>query len=72
MRKYKCPKCGGKKFNVSAHITQGWTVNEHGEWLETTGECEQVIHYPNDGDVWQCASCGHDAAGEFMREGANG
>ena len=72
MRKYKCSKCGGKEFYVTAHVTQGWIADENGEWSETTEECVEVTHSPDDDDVWTCTSCGYDAAGGVMREDANG
>ena len=68
MSSYKCPKCASARFIVSAHVVQGWLVGEHGEWLETTNECEQVTHHPQDDDVWVCASCGYDASGSEMKE----
>ncbi len=63
-----CPKCGGKEFYVTAHVTQSWKVDEDGEFLEVTEDCCDVIHRPNDEDVWECASCGYDGAGsEFNK-----
>ncbi len=59
----RCPKCGGQEFLVTAHVTQGWKVDEDGAFIECTNECEEVTHTPDDDDVWVCAKCGHDAAG---------
>lgn len=60
----KCPKCGGVEFFVTANVTQGWKVDANGNYIETTAECEEVTHKPDNEDVWQCATCGHDAPGE--------
>lgn len=59
----RCPKCGGTKFLVTAHVTQDWYVDENGEFLETVKECDQVAHYPDDEDIWICAQCDHDGPG---------
>ena len=67
MRKYACPKCGRDKFHVTAHVAQDWLVNEHGEFQETIDECSQVLHEPDDEDVWTCAGCGHDDAGSAFK-----
>lgn len=58
-----CPKCGNKKFNVTAHVTQGWLVDERGEFLECTEECDMVTHSPDDSDIWTCSRCGYYAVG---------
>lgn len=60
----KCPKCGGTEFIVSAHVAQDWLVDENGNFLEVTEDCTDVVHQPDDGDVWQCDSCGYAASGD--------
>lgn len=60
----KCPKCGCEKFLVTAHVTQGWVVDGSGNFLETTSECEEVIHSPGDDDIWTCFSCGFNSDGK--------
>lgn len=60
----RCPICGHSNFNVTAHVTQGWLVDEDGDFIECTTECEEVTHKPNDDDSWTCAKCGHDAVGK--------
>lgn len=64
-----CPVCGAKRFNVTAHVTQRWEVDEYGQYSKTLAECEEVTHDPDDDDIWTCAECGHDAPGsEFNKE----
>lgn len=60
----KCPNCGSEEFFVTAHVTQDWLVDKHGGFMKTENECVDVLHQPKDDDVWQCADCGYDAAGE--------
>ena len=60
----KCPKCGNDAFYVTAHVTQGWLVDENGDYLLTMKECEEVTHYPDDDDIWQCNSCWYAASGD--------
>jgi len=69
MRKeHMCPKCSGKKFSATAHVCQDWMVDKYGAFIETIENCSQVIHRPNDDDVWACLDCGYDAAGgEFVK-----
>lgn len=65
----RCPKCGGSKFLVTAHVTQGWLVGAAGNYMSTTTACEEVTHQPDNDDIWACASCGYDAAGsEFEKQ----
>lgn len=67
METHICPKCGGRNFIVSAHVVQGWRVDAGGDYLETTEECIEVTHSPDDEDIWVCDDCGFDAAGsEFL------
>lgn len=58
-----CPVCGGKQFFVSAHIVQGWLVDEDGGFMEVTEDCSEVVCEPDDYDLWECAACGYSAAG---------
>lgn len=60
----KCPRCGSMSFYVSAHVVQDWKVNEHGDFIEVVDECVEVIHQPNDDDIWYCANCYYEAPGE--------
>lgn len=62
----QCPSCGGTKFYVTAHIVQGWSVNGFGDYEETTEDCIEVAHYPDDDDLWTCASCGFEDAGKVF------
>lgn len=70
MAKKICPKCGAAEFIVTAHVTQEWRVDENGTFLSCISECSEVTHQPDDSDIWACAKCGYDAAGnEFNKEG---
>lgn len=61
-----CPKCGGKTFRVSASVIQEWLVDETGEFIEEVSSCVDVIHEPDDNDLWVCNKCGHEATGANM------
>lgn len=58
-----CPKCGNKRFSVTAHVAQEWEVDENGNFIKTITECTDVTHTPDDDDIWVCTKCGYDAAG---------
>jgi len=60
----RCPKCGCEEFFVGAHVVQEWKVDCNGDFMEVTEDCIEVAHFPDDEDLWYCASCGHSAAGE--------
>lgn len=57
-----CPKNKKhKKFLVTAHVTQGWEVDENGNFLKCKQQCEEVTHEPDSNDIWVCAKCGAEA-----------
>ena len=62
--KKRCPKCGCETFEVTAHVTQDWTVDANGEFLRCNNDCDMVTHFPDDEDMWTCTCCGYEAAGE--------
>ena len=33
-------------------------VDEYGDHIETLADCTDVVAPPDDGNDWQCASCG--------------
>ena len=43
---------------------QDWKVDEHGDYLETTDDCIEVAHFPDDDDIWSCTNCNYEAAGD--------
>jgi len=51
-----------KRFLVTAHVTQGWEVNEHGDFIKVTSECDEVTHKPDSQDIWTCSECGAEAS----------
>ncbi len=61
--KIKCPNNPHhKKFSVIAHITEGWLVDNSGDFIETDGDsCGEVVHKPNAGDYYTCTECGAEA-----------
>lgn len=65
----RCPKCGKKRFIVTAHVVQEWLCDENGMFMRVLDDCICVTHDPTDDDVWECYSCGHEGAGrEFNVE----
>jgi len=61
MSKHICPRCGGTKFETTAHVMQAWEVNESGEFIDVIVDCLQVTHKPDDGNIWTCTKCGAEA-----------
>lgn len=59
----RCPKCGGKKFVVTAHVTQEWIVDENESYIRTLEDCVDITHHPVNDDIWECFECGHSANG---------
>lgn len=59
-----CPKCGGKRFGVSAHVVQDWEVDENGEFVKVVEDCIEVAHFPDDEDIWDCLECGYSSSGD--------
>lgn len=67
--KYRCPKCGGARFGVTAHVTQDWEVDDQGQFVKCTDDCVEISHAPDSEDIWGCALCGYSAEGkEFLVE----
>jgi dihydrofolate reductase len=71
MRIHVCPKCGGRHFGVTAHITQDWVVNSQGFWEKTTEDCVEVTHRPDDNDLWSCTRCGATYPGRELMTDVN-
>lgn len=59
----KCPRCGGTRFDVTAHVTQDWVVDENGNFMRELDTCSAVLHMPDDDDLWECHECGYEASG---------
>lgn len=59
----KCPKCGCEQFIVSQHVTQTVLVDGNGMFLKELLSCDEVTHSADDVDLWECNSCGLEAAG---------
>lgn len=63
----RCPECGGMNFYVTCHVTQEWVVDEKGDFLECNDDCMEVMHYPDENDIFDCKDCGYSAEGrEFV------
>lgn len=60
----RCPECGCTEFYVIAHVTQGWKVDEDGNFCDVTVDYIDVTHRPDDTDIWECAECGYEDRGE--------
>lgn len=65
----RCPKCGGTRFGVTAHVTQDWLVDADGQFMKQLDSCVEVTHRPDDDDVWDCYECGYSAAGREFNVG---
>ena len=63
---YRCPKCGGGEFVVSAHVVQEWIVDKNGSFVEVINDCTDVTHKPDNEDVWACRKCGYDGPGSIF------
>jgi len=59
----RCPMCGHGLFVVTAHITQDWVVDDAGDFVGVSTDCVDVIHRPDDKDIWECEFCGFSAEG---------
>lgn len=59
----KCPRCGAMSFCVTAHVAQDWVVDENGSFIKCNNDCLEVVHYPDDDDIWDCNNCGFSEEG---------
>lgn len=59
----RCPKCGGKMFNATAHVTQDWVMDEYGAFQSCLNDCVEVTHEPGQDDIFGCRRCGFSGAG---------
>lgn len=59
----RCPACGGTEFIATAHVTQTWRVDGDGGFLDQVTACDDVLHRPDDIDIWTCAACGRSGPG---------
>ena len=62
--KSRCPVCGAKRFEVTAHVTLDWKIDCNGTFLEALNECVEVTHYPDEMDIWSCSNCDFSAEGK--------
>lgn len=62
----RCPKCGNNRFFVSAHVVQEWVVDENGMYDRMSEDCVEVIHFPDDDDIWECRKCRYSAEGRVF------
>ena len=60
----RCPRCGGKTFYATAHVTQDWELDDSGTFVRCLNDCIEVTHGPDREDVWDCKTCGYSDAGE--------
>ena len=62
----KCPKCGCERFYVAVHVVDEWIVDANGHHIETTAQSTEVVHYPDNQDMWMCTECGYDDEGSVF------
>ena len=60
----RCPRCGGKTFCATAHVTQDWELDDSGTFVRCLNDCIEVTHEPDREDVWDCKTCGYSDAGD--------
>ena len=60
----RCPYCGGRRFVVTAHVAQSWEVDKNEMFVSCLEDCIDVIHRPDDDDIWECYDCGYEATGK--------
>ena len=56
--KHVCLECGGTEFYTVIHIAQNVLVDAEGNLIAVAEECTKVLEPPNDGNDWQCRTCG--------------
>ena len=57
----RCPRCGGKTFCATAHVTQDWELDDSGTFVRCLNDCIEVTHEPDKEDVWDCKTCAASA-----------
>lgn len=40
----RCPRCGGKTFCATAHVTQDWELDDSGTFVRCLNDCIEVTH----------------------------
>ncbi len=48
---------------MTIHATQTIMVDEDEQYISTISECDDILHAPDDNDIWECDNCGYNAAG---------
>ena len=56
------------QFHTFAHVMQEWLVDADGDYIETSDEELQISAWPDDGNIWNCATCGAEATTTPPRE----
>lgn len=60
--KITCPKNKDHKtFNVTAHVSEVWIVDENGDYLDRTDGASHVVHEPDVDDLYTCDECTAEA-----------
>jgi hypothetical protein len=63
MAKFYCPdNPNHKEFNTSVYESHRWTVDEDGEFIDSSGVCEQYMGKVGD-NIVNCNTCGVEAVG---------
>lgn len=50
-----------KQFHVRTHVTQVWTMDQNGNFVDTFEEPCDIARYPDSTDEYTCAYCGAQA-----------
>lgn len=59
--KVVCPRnLEHKEFSVTAHVSEDWKVDEHGNFLDKIATIE-TVHAPDSGDMYWCIACKNEA-----------
>lgn len=62
----RCPKCGGKQFEVTQHVAQSVIVDGNGNFVRKVSSCDEITHFADDDDIWNCVKCGYSDTGSVF------
>ena len=56
------------RFSVTAHVSELWEVDEHGNFNEVITTLD-TVHRPNSTDQYMCIECDSEAIAEEVQDG---
>jgi len=60
-----CPKNPAHdRFRVQVRVSEGWVVDEDGDFIELTGEPSETIRRPGTDDDYECEACAKAGAAD--------